>query len=184
MKCYLETERLILRPFEIEDAQAMYEGWASDPEVTKYLTWNTHKNIEETKFIISKWIEEYEKPERLNFAIVEKGSKKLIGGIDVVGYLDGVNGTPVLGYNLNKEYWNKGYMSEACKCVLNYLFEKGYEKVRIDAAKENKASQRVIEKCGGIYKGCDTEYLPLKDKNEEINRYIVYKDKRKDVETE
>lgn len=183
MKCYLETERLILRPFEIEDAQAMYEGWASDPEVTKYLTWNAHKDIEETKAILNKWIEEYEKPERLNFAIEEKDSHKLIGGIDVVGYLDGVNGTPVIGYNLNKEYWNKGYMTEACKCLLEYLFEKGYEKVKIDAFKENRASQRVIEKCGGIYQGREMEYLPLKDKNVEKNCYLVYKD-RKDVEAE
>lgn len=183
MKCYLQTERLILRPFESSDAQAMYEGWASDPEVTKYLTWNTHKDIEDTKFILNKWIEEYEKPERLNFAIEEKESHKLIGGIDVVGYLDGVNGTPVIGYNLSKEYWNKGYMTEACKCLLEYLFEKGYEKVKIDVFKENRASQRVIEKCGGIYQGREMEYLPLKDKNVEKNCYLVYKD-RKDVETE
>ena len=49
MKLTLETKRLILRPFTIEDAQEMFFGWASDPEVTKYLEWNTHENIEETK---------------------------------------------------------------------------------------------------------------------------------------
>ena len=76
----------------------MFFGWASDPEVTKYLTWSTHKDIEETKKILSLWINEYEKPERLNFAIELKKEDKLIGGIDVVGYLGGVKGTPVIGY--------------------------------------------------------------------------------------
>lgn len=42
MRLTLHTERLTLRPFELEDAQAMFDGWASDPEVTKYLTWPTH----------------------------------------------------------------------------------------------------------------------------------------------
>ena len=51
MKLTLETKRLILRPFTIDDAGEMFCGWASDPEVTKYLTWNTHKSIEETKKI-------------------------------------------------------------------------------------------------------------------------------------
>ena len=86
-KLTLETQRLILRPFTIEDAEAMFFGWESDDEVTKYLTWNTHKNLEETKLILNQWIKEYEKPERLNFAIVLKEQGKVIGGIDVVGYL-------------------------------------------------------------------------------------------------
>lgn len=45
----LETNRLILRKFKIEDAEDMYNNWASDNEVTKYLSWKTHLNIEETK---------------------------------------------------------------------------------------------------------------------------------------
>lgn len=44
MKLTLETDRLLLRPFSVDDAEAMFNGWASDPEVTKYLTWNTHQN--------------------------------------------------------------------------------------------------------------------------------------------
>lgn len=45
----LETDRLILRRYEIEDAAAMFENWASDPEVTKFLMWKTHSNQEESK---------------------------------------------------------------------------------------------------------------------------------------
>ena len=157
MKLTLETKRLILRPFTIDDAGKMFCGWASDPEVTKYLTWNTHKSIEETKKILSLWIDEYEKPEHLNFAIVLKKEDKLIGGIDVVGYLGGVNGTPVIGYNLARKYWGSGYMTEACRCVIEYLFSKGYPEIRIDAMSENAASIRVIQKCGGIFLKTDED---------------------------
>ena len=173
MKLTLETKRLILRPFTIDDAQEMFFGWAGDPEVTKYLTWNTHKDIEETKKVLSLWIDEYEKPERLNFAIELKNENKLIGGIEVVGYLGGVHGTPVIGYNLSRKYWGNGYITEASRCVIEYLFSKGYSEIRIDAMSENIASIRVIQKCGGIFLKTDEEYLPLKDETVLINRYII-----------
>ncbi|WP_294409531.1 GNAT family N-acetyltransferase [uncultured Ruminococcus sp.] len=175
MKLTLETERLILRPFEVEDAQDMFDGWTSDPVVARYVTWNAHKNAEETAQLLSIWSAEYEKPERLNFAIVLKANNKLIGGIDVVGYIGGVNGTPVIGYNLAQEYWGNGYMTEACKCVIDYLFSKGYSKIRIDAMSENIASIKVIQKCGGVFLETEEEYIPAKGKAVAINKYIVKK---------
>ena len=170
MKIILETERLLLRPFRSEDAQAMFTGWTSDPELTKYLTWNTHNSIEDTKAILKLWIEEYEKPERINYAIELKNEDKLIGGIDVVGYEEGI---PVIGYNLSRKYWNRGYMTEACQCVLNYLFSKGYTEVRIDAHAENIGSNKVIQKCGGSLIRTEEEYLPFKNIMVLVNRYIV-----------
>ena len=134
MKLTLETKRLLLRPFEAADAEEMYTCWASDPQVTEYLTWNTHANADVTREVLRGWEAEYEKPERLNFAIVLKRTGALIGGIDVCGYLGGVQGTPVIGYVLGREYWNRGYMTEACRRVLEHLFSIGYKEVRIDAA--------------------------------------------------
>ena len=52
----IETGRLVLRQFSIDDAQAMYQNWASDPEVVKYLTWPAHSSIDVTKAIIEDWI--------------------------------------------------------------------------------------------------------------------------------
>ena len=162
MKLTLETERLILRPFREDDAEDMFYGWASDDEVTKYLTWNTHENIDTTKYVLALWIKEYEQPERLNFAIVLKSENKLIGGIDVVGYDNGI-----------PKYWNHGYMTEACQCLLNYLFSNGYAEVKIDAMAENIGSNRVIQKCGGILVKTEENFVPLKNRTVLINRYIV-----------
>jgi ribosomal-protein-alanine N-acetyltransferase len=172
MKVTLETNRLLLRPFVETDAIDMYNNWASDDEVTKYLTWNTHQNIEVSKSIIDLWIRQYDKPERINFAITLKETNELIGGIDVVGYLDKI---PVIGYVLGKKYWNNGYMSEACENVLKYLFSLGHEKVIIDAVVENIGSNRVIKKCGGIFEKEYSEFCEQKNKFFNINRYYVYK---------
>ena len=51
----LETQRLILRRFEIEDADDMYNNWASDPEVTRYLTWPVHSSVEVTRSLLTEW---------------------------------------------------------------------------------------------------------------------------------
>lgn len=169
MKKTLETERLILRPFEYSDASDMYNNWASDNEVTKYLTWNTHKSIEVTKKVLDIWVSQYEKEERINFAITLKDTNELIGGIDVVGYIDGV---PVIGYVLSRKFWNKGYMSEACKAVLNFLFSLGYDKVRIDALVNNIASNKVIIKCGGTF--VETYQDSIKDELVNINKYYIF----------
>ena len=52
----IETERLILRRFTVEDAGDMYKNWASDPEVTKYLTWPPHESVEFTKSLLADWV--------------------------------------------------------------------------------------------------------------------------------
>ncbi|SDA20832.1 ribosomal-protein-alanine N-acetyltransferase [Ruminococcus sp. YE71] len=170
MKLTLETERLLLRPFETSDAQAVYDNWASDPEVSKYLTWDTHTSVDVSASIVDMWVKEYEKPERLNFAVELKSEHKLIGGIDVVGYLDG---EPVIGYALSRAYWGRGIMTEACKKVVGYLFEQGYERIHIDAVRENIGSNRVIEKCGGELVRTDEELFPLKNTTFTVNRYII-----------
>ena len=56
----IETSRLILRRFTLEDVQAMYRNWASDPAVTKYLTWPTHTSEEVTHRVLSDWVGHYE----------------------------------------------------------------------------------------------------------------------------
>ncbi len=141
----LETNNLLLKQFRLDDAQAMFDNWASDPEVTKYLTWETHPNVEVTKAIIKEWVEEYKKPNTYRYAIMLKKTGELIGGIDVVKY---TNGVPEIGYCLAKKHWNKGYMTEACKALIKQLFDAGFNKITIRAEEPNIGSNRVIEKCG------------------------------------
>ena len=150
----LETERLILRKLNENDADAIFNNWASDPEVTKYLTWPAHENIEVTKRVVDRWLKEEKDPKTIRFIITLKDNDEPIGSIDVVGYIDG---NPEIGYCLSRKYWNQGIMTEACKAFVKHLFNKGFNKVLIKAVVENIASNRVIEKCG--FKFTHQEYL-------------------------
>ena len=103
--------------------------------------------------------------------IVEQ-PETILGGIDVVGYIDGV---PVIGYTLKRDKWNQGYMTEACKCVRDFLFSLGYNTIKIDAVVENIGCNRVIQKCGGILLGNEEQEFLNKGKVFRINNYIFKK---------
>ncbi len=79
----LETERLILRKFKIDDAEAMFNNWASDKETTKFVSFNPHENVDETRMIISNWINEYENG-NYNWVVEIKDKREIIGNISVV----------------------------------------------------------------------------------------------------
>ena len=141
----LITERLVLRKLRKEDAESIFNNWASDSEVTKHVTWNAHTSVEQTKQILDIWLKEYQNPKTVRLGITLKDSGELIGAIDIVDYIDG---NPEIGYCLSRKYWNKGYMTEACNALVNYLFDIGYKTVVIEADENNIGSNRVIEKCG------------------------------------
>ena len=141
----IETPRLLLRPLHEEDAQMMFDNWASDPEVTRYLFWNAHEDISMTRYVLSRWEEEEKDPSCIRFGIEVKEDHQLIGSIDVVRYVDGV---PEVGYCMSRRYWGKGIMTEACKAFLECLKNRGFHKVIICAYVDNIGSNRVIQKCG------------------------------------
>ena len=141
----IKTDRLLLRHFKEDDAQAIFDNWAKDPEVTKYMSWNPHENVGVTQYILNIWLDEYLKPDTHRFGITLRDTGELIGGIDVVRYIDK---KPEIGYCLSKKYWNNGYMTEACTAFMEYLFDQGYKEILIEAEVRNIGSNRVIEKCG------------------------------------
>ena len=141
----LHTERLHLRYIREEDAQRVFDCWASKPEVTRYLTWHAHENVEQTKMILGFWLKEYEDPNCMRWGIELAATGELIGMIDVVGYQ---NGSPIVGYCSGPAYWGNGYMTEALCAVTGELFELGYEEILIGAMADNIGSNRVIEKAG------------------------------------
>ena len=148
----IETERLILRKFTLADAPAMYERWASDPEVTKYLTWQPHRSVEDTRAILSAWIPEYDKDDYYQWAI-ELKSVGIIGSIAVVNIHESVKEAE-LGYCIGRAYWGKGIMPEAVKAVINFLFdEAGFRRVMAKHDTANPNSGRVMEKAGMRYEG-------------------------------
>ena len=169
----IETDRLILRRFVPEDYLPMYNNWASDPDVSNFLTWPPHTDADVSQNVVNDWVKSYEKDNYYQWAIVLKEIDEPIGSIDVVEYVDGC---PVIGYCLGREFWNKGYMSEAAQSVLDYLRFEGFKHILIEAMPENIGSNRVIQKLGFKSTGTKTKYVSLKDKYVVVNTYEIYFD--------
>lgn len=150
----IETQRLILRPFVMADATAMYANWASDPEVTKYVTWPPHSSVEVTRMVMRDWTEGYANPDRYNWAMILKdGDNKPIGNISVIHIHENVDGCEV-GYCMGKPWWNGGIMTEALNAVVDYLFAHvGFNRISARHDSHNTGSGRVMQKAGMTYEG-------------------------------
>ena len=150
----IETDRLILRQFTMEDAPAMFRNWANDDEVTKHLTWPTHSDVEVTKMVLSDWTSHYAKPDFYNWAIVLKeNGPEPIGNISVVGINKEVDAA-TMGYCMSRAHWRKGVMPEALKAVVDFLFDEvGFNRIEAEHDVNNPASGRVMEKAALRYEG-------------------------------
>ena len=150
----IETERLVLRRFTPDDADAMYKNWASDPEVTEYLTWPPHSSVAVTKAVLESWVSSYAQDNYYQWAIVlkEHGSDP-IGSIAAVGMNDDVDSIHI-GYCIGKEWWHRGIMSEALKAVIDFFFDEvGANRIESRHDPRNPHSGMVMQKCGMKYEG-------------------------------
>lgn len=140
----IETERLILRPVMLEDAEASY-SWNSDERVAKFMSYTCCTDISRT----IDWIKStYTDEKEWNWAFVLKSENKVIG-TGSIGPNEEMKGYWGIGYNIHYDYWNNGYTTEAMKAILNFARkELGANKICADHAVDNPASGRVMEKCG------------------------------------
>ena len=148
----IETPRLILRQARIEDAEPMFRNWANDSDVTKYLTWPPHGNVEVTKQLLVSWVESYEKDNYYQWMIVLKDTNEPIGSImaSTVGRAQSAH----IGYCIGKAWWHQGIMSEALKAVMDYLFDEvGFHRVESMHDPNNPNSGKVMAKCGMKFEG-------------------------------
>ncbi|MEG0693171.1 MAG: GNAT family N-acetyltransferase [Oscillospiraceae bacterium] len=149
----LETNRLILRQFEMNDAQATFDNWCSKDNVSKYMRWKTHQSIEETKSMIGKWIEGYKDERSYHWIIVNRQTQAPIGtiGLFIVNEFDMCG---VFGYCLDDVEWGKGYTTEALNAVLEFAFEQvGFNRIEAEHSVNNPASGKVMQKVGMTFEG-------------------------------
>lgn len=154
----LETNRLIIRPMQSTDVQDLYEI-SSNPKVTKFLTYETHGSIEETKSTVDNiFLNRPEKGLYEAYVIVYKENNKMIGCCDYINR----NHVITIGYQLNEDYWNQGIMSEALDAVIKQAFKlEGIERIFIEHDPNNIGSQKVIEKAGFKKIGLARKAIPL-----------------------
>ena len=150
----IETDRLILRQFTMDDAGAMYRNWCNDDEVTKFLTWPTHESVEVTRMVLSDWTSHYPEADFYNWAItLRENGPEPIGSIGVVRINPNTD-CATIGYCMSRAHWRKGIMPEALKAVVDFLFDEvGFNRIEAKHAADNPASGRVMEKAGLRYEG-------------------------------
>ena len=154
------TERLVLRRFSVDDAEAMYQNWASDVEVTKYLTWPPHDSTEVSRAVLEEWVSSYSKSNYYQWAIVLKEhGPDPIGSIGAVSMNDDIDIVHI-GYCLGRDWWHQGIMSEALRAVMDFFFDQvGANRIESRYDPRNSHSGMVMKKCGmrneGILRSSD-----------------------------
>ena len=138
----------------------MYRNWASDSEVTKYLTWPAHTSVEVSQSVLKEWVSSYSQENYYQWAIVLKNHEcDPIGSISAVNLNDDISMVHI-GYCLGKAWWHKGVMSEALASVIDFFFDK-VNANRIESRHDprNPHSGMVMKKCGMKYEGtmCDSD---------------------------
>ena len=149
----IETDRLILRRFVVEDVSKAYKNWTNDLETVRYLTWPAHGSLEVTEKVIKEiWIDNYNDESFYQWAIELKEIGEPIGSIGAVLIDEDVEMVEI-GYCIGSG-WYKGIMPEALSAVIQYFFEM-IEVNRIQAKHdvENVNSGKVMKKCGMVYEG-------------------------------
>lgn len=168
----LETERLILEPFQDSDLPDIF-AYASDAEITRFLTWPSHQSIEDSKAFLN-WTRSNTCNDRdklcFIFGIRLKQSGKILGSFSFtkpmafIGQID---------YALSRDFWGQGLVPEAARVVRDWALEKFPEIVRFQAycQPENEASAKVMQKIGMSYEGIRRQSFLIRGKYVDLAHY-------------
>lgn len=167
----LETERLLLRKMRLGDAEAMFV-YASDPEVTRYVFWETHGSIVESENFLRLAAESYERGDFGGWGVVVKASGAFVGTCGMEAASE--HSRAELGYVLAREHWGKGLMPEAVRRVIRFCFERmGLNRVEARCIAENIASARVMEKAGMSCEGTLSKREYIKVAYRDMKMYSI-----------
>ena len=142
----LNSNRLLLRKPMMEDATTIFELYAQDVEVTKYLTWKPHGSIKETRDFIRRCNRTWRGNEAFPWTIIRKSDNQLLGMIEITS-ID--HAGVCVGYVLARPFWGQGYMPESLGLIIDWAFkQEDIFRVWAFCDIENIASKKTMEKCG------------------------------------
>lgn len=150
----IETERLVLRRFRLDDSASAFRNWTNDDKVTEFLRWPTHADVGVTEKIVQMWVDGYKDDNFYQWAIVLKDNgDEPIGSMGVVEQNESL-GIVHIGYCIGRKWWHKGITSEAFAAIIPFLFNE-VKVNRIESQHDplNPNSGKVMVKCGLTYEG-------------------------------
>ena len=152
----LETARLLLRLPVLEDAELIFRKYARDTQVTRYLVWRPHENIQVTRDFIQRCILCWQAGTAFPRVVVRKADRQLVGMLEL--RIDGFRAD--FGYVLARDYWGNGYATEISKAVIAWALQQAHIfRVWATCDVENLASARVLEKAGMHREGILRRYI-------------------------
>jgi RimJ/RimL family protein N-acetyltransferase len=165
------TPRLRSRAVRVDDAEAIFHGWATDVDVTRYLTWRPHEGIEETRRFIVGCLEAAGGASRRAWVTTRIAEDQVIGMIEL--RIDGLRAE--LGYVLVRAAWGRGYMTELVQTLTQMaLHEIPVARVSAVCDVDNVASARVLEKSGLVREGRLRRYMTHPNVSAEPRDVYVY----------
>jgi [ribosomal protein S5]-alanine N-acetyltransferase len=167
----ITTERLVLRPPRRDDAAAIFDGYARDPEVTRFLLWEPHKSVATLEPFLVECIDAWHGGRRFPWVIVRRAENDLVGMIElrIDAHIADV------GYVLARAYWGRGYASEALRAVIPAALSlPGVYRVAAACDVANQASARVMEKAGMSREGVLRRYSVHPNVSPEPRDVLMY----------
>ena len=172
----IETERLVLRGYELDDAPAIY-AYASDPEVTPYMTFDRSRSIDEVLVFLNGRIASSYCEQQLEYMLALRDEPDIaIGALSAVWY-SRAHRVLELGYILAKEHWGNGYMPEAGRALMRFAFETtNAARIFAPIFAPNAKSRRCAEKIGLTLEGIHRSALELRGQRWDEAIYAVLRD--------
>jgi ribosomal-protein-alanine N-acetyltransferase len=169
----LLTDRLLLRPLTLQDAEAVF-AYTSDPEVMRYLNFEAHRTMEDTRAFLRSVTEGYAHG-KLVRGIVLRADGRLVGTCGLRISREHERGE--LGYWLHRDCWGRGLVPEAVGAVIRHAFEhERLQRIQARCAAENAASARVMEKAGMTYEGTLRRYERIGGELRDMRFYAILQD--------
>ncbi len=159
----LHTDRLLLRGMKVSDAEDMF-AYAHRSDVTEYLTWYPHRDIQETRDYLTEIGRRYRTGDFYDWAIVSREDGRMIGTCGFTSF-DFASDAGEIGYVLNPAYQGQGLAGEAVRAVLDFGFSELFlHRVEARFIEGNIASRRLMERMGMQFEGYAREAMRIKDR--------------------
>ncbi|QTD40607.1 GNAT family N-acetyltransferase [Sporosarcina sp. Te-1] len=164
----IQTERLVLRKMKVSDSACLFDIW-SDPDVTKFMNINSFTDENQAIEMIEILDKLSLENKAIRYSIIELESNSIIGSC---GYnsLDFSNAKAEIGYDISKNYWGKGYATEAVRSLVDYAFNTlKFNRIEAKVQPENKNSIKVLQKLNFTFEGTMRMCEKSKDKFNDLN---------------
>ena len=165
------TARLLLRRPRSSDVQSIFERYASDPEVTRFLAWPRHQSHQETEAFLQFSAREWERWPAGPYLILSRHSGDVLGGTGL-GFETSDN--VVTGYVLARDAWGRGYATEALTAMIDLARRLCVARLSARCHTQHLPSQRVLEKCGFTRDStCEIDFPNLQPGQQQAFEYVL-----------